>query len=118
MLFRIFQVTTLALLLCVGGSAMAADAVKDNTHDGKVVSITNDTLVMTASQDGKEHSHTFGRDATLTLDGKACKAVDLKAGTRIRVTTRGADQKVATKIEGIDQNDDFASASLRSVNLK
>lgn len=118
MLFRIFQVTTLALLLCVGGSAMAAEKVKDNTHDGKVVSITNDTLVMTASQDGKEHSHTFGRDATLTLDGKACKAVDLKAGTRIRVTTRGADKKVATKIEGIDQNDDFASASLRSVNLK
>ncbi len=77
-------------------------------HDGKVVSITGDKLVMT-STDGQEHSHTLTADAKLTLDGKACKAADLKPGTRIRVTTRGADKSVASGIEGLDKNLDFAS---------
>ena len=49
-------------------------------QDGKVVSITGDKLVMT-NKEGKEVTCTFAADATFTLDGKACKAEDLKAGT-------------------------------------
>jgi len=78
------------------------------THDGKVVSITDNKLVMT-SKEGGEHSHTLTADAKLTLDGKACKAADLKPGTRIRVTTQGADKSAANRIEGLDKNQDFAS---------
>lgn len=77
-------------------------------HDGNVVSITGNKLVMT-SKEGKEHSHTLTADAKLTLDGKACNADDLKPGTRIRVTTQGSDKSVANRIEGLDKNLDFAS---------
>jgi hypothetical protein len=57
---------------------------------------------------GQEHSHTLTANAKLTLDGKACEAADLKPGTKIRVTTRGGDQSVANRIEGIDKNPDLA----------
>lgn len=89
----------------------AADKSDEATHDGKIVSITSSKLVMTSkgSTDGKEHSHTIAADAPVTLDGKACKAVDLKAGTKIRVTTKAGDTKVATQIEAIDKNETFAN---------
>jgi hypothetical protein len=77
-------------------------------HDGKVVSITGNELVMT-SKNGQEHSHTLTADAKLTLDGKTCNADDLKPGTRIRVTTEGSDKSVANRVEGLDKNLDFAS---------
>ena len=109
MSYRMFLMTSLALGMFVGASALAGENVKDATHDGKLVSISGDKLVMTAGNEGKEHSHTLARDVKLTLDGKACKAADLKAGTRIRVTTRGADKQLATRIEGLDKNPDFAS---------
>lgn len=77
-------------------------------HDGKVVSIIGNKLVMTSTE-GQEHSHMLTADAKLTLDGKVCTAVDLKPGTRIRVTTQGSDKSVANRIEGLDKNLDFAS---------
>ncbi len=77
-------------------------------HDGNVVSIIGNKLVMTSKEDG-EHSHTMTADAKLTLDGTACNADDLKPGTRIRVTTQGADKSVVNRIEGLDKNLDFAS---------
>jgi hypothetical protein len=88
-------------------------AVKDKQaeeamHDGSVVSITGNKLVMTGKE-GQEHSHTLAADAKLTLDGKVCKAGDLKPGTRIRVTTQGTDKSVVNRIEGLDKNLDFAS---------
>jgi hypothetical protein len=109
MSYRMFLLSALALGLLVGATALAGEEVKESTHDGKLVSITGDKLVMTAGKEGKEHSHTLARDVKLTLDGKACKAADLKAGTKIRVTTRGADKQLATRIEGLDRNPDFAS---------
>lgn len=109
MSFRMISVATLGLAMFVGATALAAEDVKDSTHDGKLVSISGDKLVMTAGPDGKEHSHNLARDAKLTLDGKACKAADLKAGTRIRVTTQGEGNSVASRIEGLDKNSDFAS---------
>lgn len=102
------SVATLALAMLVGVTVLADTPVELTTHDGKVVSITGDKLVMTSTE-GKEHSHTLTADAKLTLDGKDCKAADLKAGTRIRVTTLAADNKVANRVEGLDKNPDFAS---------
>jgi len=108
MSFRMISVATLALAMLVGATVLVAQAAEPTTHDGKVVSITSEKLVMT-STDGKEHSHSLTADAKLTLDGKVCKAADLKAGTRIRVTTVAADKKVANRVEGLDKNPDFAS---------
>jgi alpha-acetolactate decarboxylase len=110
MFYRMFGLATLALGMFVGATALAEDA-KEGTHDGKVVSISGEKLVMTAGKEGQEHSHTLARDVKLTLDGKACKIADLKAGTRIRVTTTGADKQLATRIEGLDKNPDFAASN-------
>jgi hypothetical protein len=110
MSFRMFSVATLALGMLVGATALAAEDAREGTHDGKVVSISSDELVM-KSKEGKEHSHTLARDVKLTLDGNACKAADLKTGTRIRVTTSGADKQLATRIEGIVKNSDFAASN-------
>lgn len=110
--YRMFSLGAMALaLFVVGAPAFAADEAKEAMHDGKVVSITSSKLVMTnkGSTDGKEHSHKIATDAKVTLDGKACKAEELKAGTKIRVTTTTKDAKVATQIEAIDKNETFAN---------
>ncbi len=83
-------------------------AFASDRHDGKFVSMTGEKLVMTG-MDGKEHAHMVNKDAKLTLDGKPCKAADLKSGIRIRVTTRDAYTTAATRIEALDQNQEFAS---------
>lgn len=108
MSFRMLSVATLALSMLVGATALAADIDKPSTHDGKVVSITADELVMTGT-DGKEHSHALAPDAKLTLDGETCKASDLKAGMRIRVTLKSADSQEAINVEALDKNPEFAS---------
>ncbi|MEI8375269.1 MAG: hypothetical protein WCJ35_20805, partial [Planctomycetota bacterium] len=77
-------------------------------HDGTMVSITGDKLVMT-NKDGIEHSHALTADAKLTLDGKACTAADMKAGTRIRVTLQNAAPHSAIRVEAIDKNPEFVS---------
>ena len=101
--YRMYSVGAIALaLLAVSSSAFAAKKADKATHDGKVVSITDDNLVM-ASKSGEEHSHTLSADAKLTLDGKTCKVADLKPGMRIRVTTLGVDKSVASRIEGIEK---------------
>ena len=81
----------------------------NNCHDGKVVSITGNKLVMTNTQGKDKHTCTMTPDVEVTCDGKACNAADLKPGTRIRVTTQGADNRVANRIEAIDKSPEFAS---------
>ncbi len=71
-----------------------------------MVSMTGDKLVMT-SKKGKEFSHTLMKDAKFTCDGTDCKAEDLKAGSKIRVTTQKDDRNVATGIECLDKNAEF-----------
>jgi hypothetical protein len=78
------------------------------THDGTVVRITADQLVMT-NQQGIEHSLALTADARLTLDGKACTAADLKPGTKIRVTRQSAAPRAAIRVEALDKNLEFAS---------
>ena len=105
---RMFSLGVMAwALLVVSAPAFAAEEV-EATHDGNVVSIIGDKLVMT-TMDGQEHSHKLTTDAKFSLDGKPCLAADLKAGTKIRVTTQGTDKTVASQIEGLDKNPEFAS---------
>ncbi len=80
------------------------------THDGKVVSIKGDKLVM-SNPDGKEHSHTVAADAKVCCDGTSCHTADLKVGSRIRVTSSPDDKHTATKIESLDKNAEFAKTA-------
>ena len=86
---------------------VAKDA-ENATHDGTVVSITSDKLVMT-NKEGKEHSHGMTADAKLTLDGKDCTAADLKPGMRIRVTLQKDAPRSAIRVQAIDKNPEFVS---------
>lgn len=74
-----------------------------NTHYGKLVSISGNTFVMT-NENGKKHSHTIMTNAKVTCDGKSCNMEDLKAGMKIRVSTRKSNQTTVIKIEALDQN--------------
>ena len=108
--YRMFSMAALAVTMFVSSPAWAAKDVKearDVRHDGKFVSASGDQMVM-ANKNGKEHTHTLAADAKVTLDGKAIKAADLKAGMKIRVTTKKDDKKVATQVEALDKNTLFA----------
>jgi hypothetical protein len=75
------------------------------TFEGKIVSASGGKLVVSGS-DGKEHSHTLAKDAKLTNTGEACKSEDLKAGHKIRVTTKQDDRNVVTAVECLEKKDD------------
>jgi hypothetical protein len=87
-------------------SVLAANTVDETTHEGKVVSITDDKLVMTGTND-QEHTHALTADVKLTCDGKICKCEDIKAGMKIRVTQKNDANKTVTKIDTLDKNADF-----------
>lgn len=94
--------------VAVSTPGLATKAAESATHEGTVISITSDKLVMT-SKEGAEHSHALTADAKLTLDGKACKAIDLKPGTKIRVTLQSNAPHAAIRVEAIDKNLGFVS---------
>ena len=77
-----------------------------NLFEGKLVSMTGNHVVVT-NIEGIKSFHTLAKDATLTCDGTACQAGDLKVGHRIRMTTRRDAQNVATGIESLNQHDKF-----------
>lgn len=67
------------------------------THQGKVVSVSADKLVM-SDKDGKnEHTHMVTAAAKVLLDGKSAKLTDLKKGDTVKVTT--SPENVVTMIE-------------------
>jgi len=91
-----------ALALFVGMPLVAADkegAGKGNTHEGKVVSVTGNKLVMSDPTGKNEHTHTLAADARVFCDGKACKLADLKPGMQVRVTTKDGDKTTAIRVE-------------------
>lgn len=106
MMIRMLPMAALGLVLFLGAPALAANDADDATHVGKVVSITQDKLVMT-DKDGKEHSHALTNAVKLTCDGKVCTYEDLKIGMRIRVTTKKDDNKTVTRIEALNKNEEF-----------
>ena len=76
-------------------------------HDGTVVSFFGDRLVM-ASNESKEYSFRVASDAYVCCDGVTCPAEELAVGSRIRITTKADDINVATKIESLINQVDFA----------
>ena len=69
-------------------NASVEAAADKSTHEGTVVSVTGNKLVMTTA--GKEHSHVIEPDTKITLDRKPAQLEDLKPGMHIKVTTTTA----------------------------
>ncbi len=122
MVYRAFSLflVALALVLFAGAPLHADDqnkAVGDkatergDTHEGTVVSVTADTLVMKGKakngEEAKEHSHKLADNAKVMCDGKTCKLQDLKPGQKIRVTTQKGDRQSVIKVEALDKNQQF-----------
>jgi len=108
---QLFTLSALALTLCLlSAQTFAAEEAKEKLHDGKLVSITSSKLMMTAKDKAATAmTHTLTADTKMMLDGKPCKFEDLKAGTKIRVTTLKSDAKIATHIEAIAKDKMFAN---------
>ena len=80
-----------------------------NRHDGKLVRISGDRLVMKDTEGSDEHTYALAVDAKVTCDGSDCGAADLKPGMRIRVTTDREAAQSAIQVEALDKNPDFAT---------
>ncbi len=91
----------------VGPSEKKTDAAVANSHDGHVVTIDGDKLVMTNTDSKTKHTHTLVAGIKITCDGRDCTVADLKPGMRIRVTTENQDPHGATRIEALENNRDF-----------
>ncbi len=94
-------VLTLAFL--ANPRLLAQNQPQTETHEGKVVSVSGQNLVMTMKGETKEHTHVIARDAQITLDGKAVTAQDLKPGMTIMVTTPKGDLKTVTKVQAFSR---------------
>jgi hypothetical protein len=68
---------------------------QDNSHSGKVVSTSDNQLVM--SSNGDQHSHKVNSDTKITLNGKSVDLDDLKKGDSIRVTMGSNNTATAIK---------------------
>ena len=106
---KVFVMSIIAEEKKVAPQAAASSKKKNvsNVFEGKVVSVTGSKLVMT-SKLGTDYSHTLAKDAKVTCDGTICKPEDLKAGKWIRVTTNRFNRNVATAVECLDKNAEFA----------
>ena len=102
----VLEVPTLAFQV----AAILPKKSASKTFEGKIVSMTGDKLVM-ISQAGTNYSHTLAKDSKLTCDGRVCQAKDLKAGRKIRVTTKTDDRNVVIGIDSLNKNSEFTQVS-------
>ena len=97
-------------LILLSDSKKKTKEPSSKTFEGSVVSMTGDKLVM-KSKAGTVYSHTLATDAKLTCDGKDCQPADLKAGRKIRVTTKKDDRNVVIGIEALNKKAEFAQCN-------
>jgi hypothetical protein len=110
MLNRVLPVFLMVLAVAMFAALPAlaiAEEDKGETHEGKIVRIDKDQLVMT-DQAGKEHTHRLNKDVKLRLDNKDVTFTDIndfKAGMKVRVTTKKGDPNTLLKIEALTKGD-------------
>jgi len=89
-----------AVALVVWAVPAFADEEKAGTHEGKVVKVEAGKLTMSDKEGKNQHTHAVPATAQITLDGKAAKLEDIKAGAKVKVTTEKVGDKIqVTKIE-------------------
>lgn len=85
-------------------------AIDESTHDGRIVRITDNQLVM-KGQDDKEHKHAMAPGAQITLDNTVAKLESLAPGMQVRVTTKNTSMETALRVEVIERNVNFMKRS-------
>jgi len=100
-------VAAVAIVAALPALALADDKANGTTHEGKIVRIDKDELVMTGTDD-KQYTHKLNRDVKLRLDNKDVQIADItefKTGMKVRVTTKKDDPKTVLKIEALSKGD-------------
>jgi Cu/Ag efflux protein CusF len=78
----------------------AEEEAPAGTHEGKVVKVEGAKLTMSDKDGKKQHTHAIPATAKITVDGKAAKLSDLKAGEPVKITAeKQGDKNVITKVE-------------------
>jgi hypothetical protein len=96
------MVLAVAMFAALPTLAIAED--KEQTHEGKIVSIDKSELVMT-DKAGKEHTHKLAATTKLRLDNKDVTAAnigDFKKDMKVRVTLKGTS---VVRIEALSAGD-------------
>jgi hypothetical protein len=109
MLNRLLPVFLMVLAVAMFAALPSLALADENgdTHEGKIVRIDKDELVMT-DKAGKEHSHKLNADVKLRLDNKDVTFTDIsdfKKDMKVRVTTKKGDPKTVVKIEALSKGD-------------
>ena len=96
MLPRRFAFALVLAMFVVRSSGFAEEGVFENC---KVVKVEDRKLYL--EKEGQQHFAEVAADAKITMDGKAIKLADLKAGTTVKITARKGDGGVTIlKVEG------------------
>jgi hypothetical protein len=86
--------------LIVAGSIVATGLVAlaaDEIHEGKVVSVTKDTIVVLDNRDGDNDKFVVNTETKVTRDGKPAKLADILAGDRAKVVAAASGEKLVAK---------------------
>jgi len=97
----------LAVAMFAAMPALVYAQDKGDQHEGKIVRIDKDELVMTDLA-GKEHKHKLTKDVKLRLDNKDVTFTDIndfKANMKVRVTTKKGDATTVLRIEALSKGD-------------
>lgn len=94
---RLSTLLLAALILVALAVSQARADKEEQVHNGVIVSITADTLVMTDAMGKNQHSHKVETSTAITIDGKPAKLPELTKGDAVKVAV-GQDGKV-TRIE-------------------
>jgi hypothetical protein len=79
------------------------------SRDGHFVQLSGNRLTRMSSS-GEQYYHLLDASTRVTCDGVLCRASQLQAGQRIRVTNRPNDPHIAARIEVINTHDHFLAA--------
>lgn len=108
-MYRLFSLGIMVVALVLVAQTPGQEKDKDkkvdkNVHTGTFISAKGNEFTMKEKE--KEHSHVLAADGKVTgPDGKDCKLEDLKAGQKIRVTTKEGDAKTALKVEAMKKKE-------------
>jgi hypothetical protein len=78
-----------------------------HTYDGTLVGMSSDALVI-RTKENKTESFRVASDAYVCCDGVTCAVGDLKFGSKVRLTSQASNADVATIVESLVDQTDFA----------
>jgi hypothetical protein len=92
------------------GKADSQNGSEPAMLEGKLVKVEGKKLII-ASPEGQETTLILANEVKLTCDGNTCNSSDLHAGSRIRVTTKKGDRNMATCVESLEKEGEFAKCN-------